>query len=435
MPFERVPRRFLIELVNQTTILINPIPRRGGVHDVISARQLVTGKVLHVLKYKIREYVHGHIPTTNNTNKPRTTEGLYIGASNNRSRHYIFKLKTKEMISVLRVTAVTLLELVINLVDKMGREKSEVEGIEFWDIFGNITINNIELMPVREDILDDNDDVNEDSNASNEEFELNNEEVEEEAKRDGILDEVEKDINGYQELQCDYFNAKGEESDEKFEVTSANGDVSNAPDTGDTNNDDYDIFIESDDDNANKDEDLVEPDGDEVDIDNKSEEDNPSDKPKIHRIQKAVASNLGSYWGDGITGAIMEAKDSVAKLLKNDSQMSVWLGTPQYYFMKGMKIFRDAGYDATVKKLEENLINCNCITMLDKDDVTNNLKNKALGYLLFSKRKQCGKVKGQGCVDGRPQRDYITKEESTTPIVPLNAPMATYLVDALEHKK
>lgn len=30
---------------------------------------------------------------------------------------------------------------------------------------------------------------------------------------------------------------------------------------------------------------------------------------------------------------------------------------------------------------------------------------------MFIKRKRCGKMKVRGCADGRPQHDYIMKEE------------------------
>ena len=317
---------------------------------------------------------------------------------------------------------------------KWAKKEGKVEGIQFWDIFGNVTINNMELMPTKDDILDNNDDGDDNSNASDEDSVLNNQEVEEEAKRDKILDEAEENIDGYQELQRNYFNAREEEPDDKLETTLFNDDV-NVPETCEINNDNDDISIESDDDDTYKDENSTKPNDDEADVDNKPEENIPSNEANIPRMQKEFVSNLRSYWGDSITGAMMDAKGSAAKLLKDYSQMSASLVTPQYNFMKGMKIFGDTGYDATVKDLEEKLIGRNCITMLDKDDVTNDIKNKALGYLLFLKCKQYGKIKDRGCVDSRPQQDYVTKEESIIPTILLSALMATCLVDALEHRK
>ena len=45
------------------------------------------------------------------------------------------------------------------------------------------------------------------------------------------------------------------------------------------------------------------------------------------------------------------------------------------------------------------------------------------------------KMKGRGCADGCPQRDYITKEESSFPTVSLYALMGSCVMDALDDRK
>ena len=42
---------------------------------------------------------------------------------------------------------------------------------------------------------------------------------------------------------------------------------------------------------------------------------------------------------------------------------------------------------------------------------------QALGYLMFLTRKQSKIMKERGYADGRPQQEYITKEESSLPTV------------------
>ena len=54
---------------------------------------------------------------------------------------------------------------------------------------------------------------------------------------------------------------------------------------------------------------------------------------------------------------------------------------------------------------------------------------------MFLKRKQRGKIKGRGCANGRPQQEYITKEESSSPTVSLYALMGIYLMDAIDNRK
>ena len=73
--------------------------------------------------------------------------------------------------------------------------------------------------------------------------------------------------------------------------------------------------------------------------------------------------------------------------------------------------------------------------MLSWKELTWDIRKQPLGYLMFLKRKQCGKMKGRGCADGRPQRGYITKEESSSPTVSLYTLMSLCVLDAMEGRK
>ena len=61
--------------------------------------------------------------------------------------------------------------------------------------------------------------------------------------------------------------------------------------------------------------------------------------------------------------------------------------------------------------------------MLSSENLTWDIRKQALGYLMFLKRKQSRKMKARGCVDGRLQQEFITKEESSSPTVSLHALM------------
>ena len=53
---------------------------------------------------------------------------------------------------------------------------------------------------------------------------------------------------------------------------------------------------------------------------------------------------------------------------------------------------------------------------------------------MFLKQKISGRIKGRGCVDGRKQRDSITKEESSAPTISTEALFLTCIIDALEKR-
>ena len=90
--------------MKRAAILINSLPLNEGVHDAMSQREIVTGKILHKLPRRIEEYVQAKIPTTNKSNKKRRMDALYVGPNNNGTGHYIFQLKMKEKISVPKLT-------------------------------------------------------------------------------------------------------------------------------------------------------------------------------------------------------------------------------------------------------------------------------------------------------------------------------------------
>ena len=58
-----------------------------------------------------------------------------------------------------------------------------------------------------------------------------------------------------------------------------------------------------------------------------------------------------------------------------------------------------------MNELKVNLFRSGCIGMLSWKDLTWDIRKQALGYLMFLKRKQRGKMKGRGRANGRPQQE------------------------------
>lgn len=53
---------------------------------------------------------------------------------------------------------------------------------------------------------------------------------------------------------------------------------------------------------------------------------------------------------------------------------------------------------------------------------------------MFLKQKRCGRIKGRGCADGRPQREFITKEDSSSPTVAIESLLLSCVIDAMEKR-
>ena len=76
---------------------------------------------------------------------------------------------------------------------------------------------------------------------------------------------------------------------------------------------------------------------------------------------------------------------------------------------QGLKVFGDKGVEAVQKEMTQ-LHERKVMRPKHKRELTPEQRREALGYLMFLKRKRCGRVKGRGCADGRKQRAWIDPE-------------------------
>ena len=103
----------------------------------------------------------------------------------------------------------------------------------------------------------------------------------------------------------------------------------------------------------------------------------------------------------------------------------------QYNLKQGIKKFGDQGKAAVLTKLQQ-LHDREVMSPVNKYNLMPNERKCALQYLMFLKEKRTGTIKGRGCADGRPQREYMTKQETSSPTVATEAFILTCVIDAIE---
>ena len=123
--------------------------------------------------------------------------------------------------------------------------------------------------------------------------------------------------------------------------------------------------------------------------------------------------------------------DSVAMTTNGTSEV---IETPQMSLKAGLRTFGNDGVRAVEKEMRQ-LHDQGVMIPVHKKSLTAEQRKEALAYLMFLKRKCCGKVKGRGCTDGQKQRAYVAKEESTAPTVSTEAVFLTAVIDALESRE
>jgi hypothetical protein len=441
MPYKKIPKRFTIEMVHRITTLINSLPKQNGIHPIMSPREIVTGKKFRCPTIRIGQYVQGHTGGSNSTDLERSIDALYIGRAENGSGHEVFKLSTKQPVSVNRVTIIPTSEATINTVNDIGEQENQPEGIEFSDLNGRIT-----LQDFAEECGDDND-----SNASDEDFVLDKE-YEDEANNEIEMEEEEGIIgNDDPDSQEDYFqtpiqqhntNVSNNNEPTSVVIRKSKRGINNNPIVA-MNNSVTPLRKKKKNPTINDESAIVEEEWDE-DVhapinDTKSgvgantdgsKDDDDSDEDEQSSTPAELTSDLGPYWT-----LAQSSQAYVLNTITSYSNIEASKSTPQYGFNRGLKEFGELGYEATMKELDDNLLGMGAVKMLEPTELNKNIRYEALNYLMFLKRKRCGKIKARGCADGRPQREYISKDESSSPTVSIYALMTSCLMDAIEGRK
>jgi hypothetical protein len=441
MPYKKIPKRFTIEMVHRVTMLINSLPKQNGLHSVMSPREIVTGKKFRCPSIRIGQYVQGHTGGTNSTDEERSVDALYIGRADNGSGHEVFKLNTKQPVSVNRVTVIPTSNANIDTVNNIGEQDNQPEGIQFSDMHGGITL---------QDFAENDND--EDSNASDDDFKMD-EEYKEEMADEIALEKEEGSVgNDDPDSQEDYFQNPIQQH--HTEVLNNNEPVSDViPKTKRTTNNAPIVTLV----NATTPEiqkwgkqkkenaidlmkkkaieqaSIIEDDLDDEPLvveDAKLGVDANDDDESETAVPHELESDLGPYWT-----LAQSCQAYVLSTITSYSNIEASKSTPQYGFNRGLKEFGALGYEATVKELDDNLLGMGAVKMLNPPEVNKNIRYEALNYLMFLKRKRCGKIKARGCADGRPQREYISKDESSSPTVSIYALMTSCLLDAIEGRK
>jgi hypothetical protein len=152
------------------------------------------------------------------------------------------------------------------------------------------------------------------------------------------------------------------------------------------------------------------------------------------KTKKALVNFIADL-DDGFEHDGSVAKTDADRCVIENMRSHASKSTPQYGFSRGMKEFGDDGWKATLSELRDNLLGMDAVHMINSKEIDKALSIDALAYLMFLKRKRTGKIKARGCADGRPQREYIGKEESSSPTVSLYSLMLTACIDSIENRK
>ena len=100
---------------------------------------------------------------------------------------------------------------------------------------------------------------------------------------------------------------------------------------------------------------------------------------------------------------------------------------------KGLKEFGDEGITGTKAELKQ-MVRRTCFKAIAVAELTRQERIRAQEGLMILTRKCCGTVKGRLAYNGKKTRDWITKEDKSSPTVLNESIMITSAMDAFERR-
>ena len=120
---------------------------------------------------------------------------------------------------------------------------------------------------------------------------------------------------------------------------------------------------------------------------------------------------------------------------ESEDELKIWAYIMTQYNLKpGLRKFGARGTTAAMDELTQLHI-MDTWTAMDPTKISREERMHALLSLLFLKEKRTGKIKGRACINGAPQRAYISKEEAASPTVSTESTFITASIAAHEHRK
>jgi hypothetical protein len=414
LPFKSMPPRLLIEMVYASNFWLNCFPYPNGISDVLSPRAIVTGMSIDFIKHcklEFGSYVQVH-EAHDNSMVPRTSGAIALRPTGNAQGGYVFySLTTGRCLNRNRWTALPMPSDVIDRVHKLSRRELDTnEPLLFGD-------RNQIIEAEDPDSDDESYHPNENIDNNDDESTIDHAQVEpDHIEVDNLIDApiAEADDDPREE------QAEGHNEDLGYQNNDHDPVPAPIPDMEQIG---LDIAIPG----------VAPPPNLDMDINNPLplddgiagvDDDGPA---RQHQLDQEMGDLYGARNSDyGLRPRRPRDYSHLHATLEHTVMT-------QYSMKRGIKLFGSDGVDAVLQELKQlhdrNVIEPVQMASLSADD-----KRNALQYLMFLKQKRTGKIKGRGCADGRKQRSFISKEDSSSPTVSIEAVMLTCTIDAQEKR-
>ena len=481
LPYKAIPRLMIRYLAMVCTSQLNLFPAKGGVSSYYSPRMIVSQTNLDYNKHcriPFGAYVlANHESNPTNTVATRALDVIYLrpNNANEQGGHELMDLNSGRFITRARVKVLPVTETVIKAVEAMAY-KQGFQSLKFKNRHGVVFhdadwIAGVDYDDYQDDDQDDdqgNVDENDDDNDDDKDDQgYNNDDENVEEEGNDAEDSVGENNNNDDEV----------EDDHGVEAQDADNEISE-------NEDDEEYHPEA----SQCDIDEAIQDGAEVSNPTEHEEETPpqvetvteDEEPNIapqesgprrprrstkkttllspnwhgksyvqqeHRVSwKDLEERKLEYCHNLVDEVHPNPNDDaeyatcnamlIARIMDDISNKVTMHGASfaqQYILQKGLKIFKEEGKAAALKEMDQ-LHRRNCFTPISIATLTTAERKKAVDALMFLSEKRDKSKKGRMVYNGKPTREWLSREDSASPTAAHESVQLTGVIDAREER-
>ena len=453
LPFKKFPPMMVVQMVCAANFWCNVFPATAGVSRDINPRELITGLEIDYLKHCMLEYgqyVQVH-EEHDNSMVPRTTGAIALRPMGNaQGGYYFYSLLSGRVLKRQHYTPLPMPADVVTRVHAMAKKHS---GLEFTDKNGD-PYEDIETNHVEEAEEDGGDRIDppdqEDLYADVPPLLL----------RDGdVSDSDDEDEHDDPQMMADNHDDQpipddddddAAPVDEPTTETVVDEPEENVVETAIEEHEAADLDPPEDDGSADEEETNDVPEANE---EQRAPIIDPSALSRREQSNLRVSGEIPTVMAGRTRSQNREATTNLADSMTEEmirnlrEQRAAGVMCPddhhpeladleavamtQLNMKQGIKRWKEDAVEAV--RVEMNQLHVRkTVKPLAASSLSQEEKRAALQYLMFLKKKRCGKIKGRGCADGRKQRKSTKKEDASSPTVSIEAVMISCVIDALE---
>ncbi|KAL7464347.1 hypothetical protein ACHAXS_004676 [Conticribra weissflogii] len=448
LPYRRMPKRILIELINFVVFWLNAFPAKNGISNTVSPKEIVTRQQVDYNKHCKAEFgCYCEVfddPTPSNTLTPRTQPAICLGPTGNLQGTYkFFSLRTGLVLKRRQFKCLPMPDSMISTLNNWearGEHGNLIfanrRGIPFtWNRLrehntpraGKAQMANFPNMPAELPGI-----AIEQAEAAH----TANVAEEEEAEAQEVVEDTDLD----REVPHLAFGQR-DENLEDYDI----GDVDMVPlDDADeqqlindiTNNTEYNAAT------GQIDELIHDLDQVQGEIDQELEQLQAIVHPpeQVEQVRRSSRTTRGQRQNPRYDEEyeLLNTHDNTRREITSMDELEITehiIGVvfTQYSLRAGLRRFKEKGEQAIKQELQQ-LHDMDVFVPVPESNLSADQKRKALSTVTFIKEKRDKRVKGRVCADGRKQREEFSREEAASPTVTNESVFLTGVIDAKEHR-